>query len=437
MNVSVHASWMTVPSESEEGVLGIRIMSDSPIARAIHIGLVLDTSGSMEGDRIAAVKRTLSVLIERLQDGDKISVVGFSNAATRLFISHTIDATNRADSIKTVEQLIADGGTNMEAGIVALGEMFQGNDVKPNALVLLTDGQVNQGILSIAGLSSLLRSYLPSVPVYTLGYGSDHNAELLRSLSARTQATYTYIDNEIALPASIGDLLGGLQNEVASAATVLFPAVGWTCLELNPTENNQYHSGSLIADKPSWVMCKVAIGSYTGVSLQYTNSLTRATVVLPITFGTEIPVGEVTEQYLRCKTARTLSTVTSMLRDGRIREAKNQLTECRELLKDASQTTMVIRMRAQLDELYEEVIQSENESPQRRRGVRSNIDAIAMRTSSTAQNYSAQRGVTGGGQNVDTIFSSPAMIRHRTRMVEQYTQRVEDPDEVDTQRTIT
>lgn len=436
MNVTAHASWMREPTAAEEGVLGIRIMSDSPVARAIHIGLVLDTSGSMEGDRIAAVKRTLTVMIQRLQDGDKISVVGFSDVATRLFMSHTLDATNRAESIKTVERLDADGGTNMEAGIVALGEMFQGDSDKPNALVLLTDGQVNQGIVTTAGLASILRSYLPSVPVYTLGYGSDHNAELLRALSARTQATYTYIDNEIALPASIGDLLGGLQNEVASTSAVTFPVTGWKCLELNPAEAGRYEAGSLIADKPSWVMFSVAFGSEARLSLHYTNSTSRTSAHVPIMIGTELAVGDVTDQYLRCKTARVLSDVTDLLKQNRIREAKVLLTVCRELLTNAVQTTLVIRMKAQVDELYEEVVQSENESPQRRRGVRSNIDAIAMRTSSTAQNYSAQRGVTGG-LNVDSIFSSPAMIRHRTRMVEQYTQRAEDPDEVDTLRTIT
>ena len=436
MNVTAHASWMREPTAAEEGVLGIRIMSDSPVARAIHIGLVLDTSGSMEGDRIAAVKRTLTVMIQRLQDGDKISIVGFSDVATRLFMSHTLDATNRVDSINTVERLIADGGTNMEAGIVALGEMFQGGSDKPNALVLLTDGQVNQGIVTIAGLASLLRSYLPSVPVYTLGYGSDHNAELLRALSARTQATYTYIDNEIALPASIGDLLGGLQNEVASTSAVTFPVTGWKCLELNPAEAGRYEGGSLIADKPSWVMFSVAFGSEAILSLHYTNSTSRTSARIPIVIGTELPVGDITDQYLRCKTARVLSDVTDLLKQNRIREAKVLLSVCRELLTNATQTTLVIRMKAQLDELFEEVVQSENETPQRRRGIRSNIDAIAMRTSSTAQNYSAQRGVTGG-LTVDTIFSSPAMIRHRTRMVEQYTQRAEDPDEVETLRTIT
>ena len=437
MNVTTHASWMREPTATEEGVLGIRIMSDSPVARAIHIGLVLDTSGSMEGERIAAVKRTLTVMIQRLQDGDKISVVGFSDVATRLFMSHTLDATNRADSIKTVERLDADGGTNMEAGIVALGEMFQGDDVKPNALVLLTDGQVNQGIVTTAGLASILRSYLPNVPVYTLGYGSDHNADLLRALSARTQATYTYIDNEIALPASIGDLLGGLQNEVASTSAVTFPVTGWKCLELNPAEAGRYEAGSLIADKPSWVMFSVAFGSEARLSLHYTNSTTRTSARIPIVIGTELAACDITDQYLRCKTARVLSDVTDLLKQDRLREAKVLLTVCRDLLTNAVQTTLVIRMKAQVDELYEEVVQSENESPQRRRGVRSNIDAIAMRTSSTAQNYSAQRGVTGGGLHVDTIFSSPAMIRHRTRMVEQYTQRAEDPDVVNSLRTIT
>lgn len=415
---------MKVPTADTEGVLGIRIMGDSPIARAIHIGLVLDTSGSMEGERINAVKRTLSVLIDRLRDGDKISVVGFSNTATRLFNSHIISAANKADAIAAVDKLVADGGTNMEAGIVALGEMFQSATDKPNALVLLTDGQVNQGIVTTAGLASLLRSYLASVPVYTLGYGNDHNAELLRSISARTQAAYTYINNEIVLPASIGDLLGSLQSEVASLTTVKFPATGWTCLELNqPTEAGLYEAGSLIADKPTWIVLTANfVNRDEALSLKYKKCGSNDTITVPIVIDEILSIVELTEQFLRCKTARTLGDVTELLNSGNITQAMTLLKNCSELLNDATQTTLVIRMKAQIEEMLEEVTRAQTTH---RTGRRLNFDAMAMRAASTAQNYSAQRGVTGGG-TVDAIFSSPAVNRARTQMVEQYTIR-EDP----------
>ena len=430
MNVTVNASWMKVPTADTEGVLGVRIMSDSPIARAIHIGLVLDTSGSMEGERIGAVKRTLSVLIDRLQEGDRISVVGFSNTATRLFNSYVINAANKADAIAAVDKLVADGGTNMEAGIVALGEMFQpvagAVADKPNALVLLTDGQVNQGIVTTAGLASLLRSYLASVPVYTLGYGNDHNAELLRSISARTQAAYTYINNEIVLPASIGDLLGSLQNEVASCAAVKFPATGWGCLELNPpVETGLYEAGSLIADKPTWIVFSVDfVNRDAPLSLTYKKCGSSDAISVPIVIDESLNTVELTEQFLRCKTARTLGDVTELLGSGNIAQAKTLLKNCFDLLSGSTQTTLVIRMKAQIDEMLEEVTRVENQTPHRA-GRRLNFDAMAMRAASTAQNYSAQRGVTGGG-TVDAIFSSPAVNRARTQMIEQYTIR-EDP----------
>jgi hypothetical protein len=65
-----------------------------------------------------------------------------------------------------VAKLTADGGTNMEAGISMLGSLFTaGGSDHPDSLVLLTDGFVNEGITSLAGIHSLLNSYLPNLPV--------------------------------------------------------------------------------------------------------------------------------------------------------------------------------------------------------------------------------------------------------------------------------
>jgi von Willebrand factor type A domain len=415
MTVTIQASYAKAPTAAEDGIVGVRVLCDSPIERSIHIGLILDTSGSMEGERIAAVKRTLRVLIDKLKEGDKITVVGFANEARVVLRSHVITSDTKVETIEKACSLVADGGTNMECGIAAIGTGGE----KPDAVVLLTDGQVNQGIVSAAGLGSLIRSYLPSVPMYTLGYGDDHNAELLRALSSRTQGTYTYINSELVLPASIGDLLGGLQNEVAKSAKLVFPA-SWTCLELNPVEGGGYEIGSLIADKPTWVMLKVAAGSGDSkVSVHYT--LTNGvTGLCSCDIDESIDRLDVVEQDLRCETAKTLDTVTTMFQNGSVRQAKLHLNITLDLLtnSEAAMRPLVIHMKAQIEEMIEAATRMEFTVPNRR-----NNRALAMQTTSISANYSAQRGVSGGA----AVFSSPRMIQQQTEMVTQYTQNHEDP----------
>lgn len=416
--VTINGTFSKVPTATEDGILGIRVLGDSPITRPIHIGLVLDTSGSMEGERIKAVKKTLAVLVDKLVEGDKISVVGFSNEARVLLRSHTITADNKAATIDTVNLLEAEGGTNMECGIVGIGSSLGEN--MPDAVVLLTDGQVNQGIVTAAGLGSLIRSYLQAVPVYTLGYGEDHNAGLLKALASRTQGTYTYVNNELVLPESVGDLLGGLQSEVAKAATILFPQT-WTCLELTPVERpGEYQIGSLIADKPTWVMFKVPAGSAVDseTTIRYKDCVSSELYTKSCVFDGALDVLDITEQELRCQTARTLEEIGTMLQQGAFRGAKMKLNVMLDFLNASvsSRRPLVIHMKAQIEEMIEDVKRMEMGTPDRRQ-----ITAMAMRTTSLGANYSAQRGVTGGG----AVFSSPRQRDTQAQMVTQYTQ--EDP----------
>jgi hypothetical protein len=305
----------------------------------------------------------------------------------------------------------------MECGIVGIGSSL--GEEMPDAVVLLTDGQVNQGITSAAGLGSLIRSYLQAVPVYTLGYGEDHNAGLLKALASRTQGTYTYVNNELVLPESVGDLLGGLQSEVAKAATILFPQT-WTCLELATVEKpGEYQIGSLIADKPTWVIFKVPAG-FEGaeVTIRYKACDSAEFTTKTCTIDSSLDVLDITEQELRCQTARTLEEIGAMLQQGTFRGAKIKLNVMLDLLNASvsSRRPLVIHMKAQIEEMIEDVKRMEMGTPDRRQ-----ITAMAMRTTSLGANYSAQRGVTGGG----AVFSSPRQREARTQMVTLYSQ--EDP----------
>ena len=404
---------------NENGILGYRILATAAAAqeqaKAIHVALVMDKSGSMQGERIESVKKTLTVLIDKLELGDKITLVGFSGMAAVIINAALIgDAEARAALKASVNTLDADGGTNMEAGVVALGELFNGGS-PPDSVVLLTDGYVNEGITSVAGIYSLLNSYLPSVPVYALGYGAEHNADFMRALSSRTNGTYTFLDSEIALPASIGDLLGGLKGEVAKAASMTFPK-HWKCLELNGGDG-VIGLGSLVADKPTWVVFELptapapAPATATSPLLNYCMGETTHTIVLSSVPTDSVTSVELQEQYLRCIVARALDTASSLLKTYKINDAKALINNTIDKIATSSVAggAMAIRMKAQLEEMKEELCS----------GSSSNHHHVLLQAGSTATRYTQQRGVSGG-RHVDDMFSTPTLMRHQTQMVEQY-----------------
>lgn len=419
------ASYLKRPTATEKGQVGLRLIpsgSAAAVDRHVHIGLVLDSSGSMEGERMDSLKRTLDVLIKRLAIGDKISVVSFSNTSVIVLSGITITEENRATALSEVARLRAEGGTNLECGIAALGGLM-GSTGRPDAVVILTDGHINEGISSAGGLCSLLNSYMHLIPVYTLGYGIDHNGTLLRQISTRTQGTYTFIDTEIMLPASIGELMGALMNEVAKNAALVYPET-WTCEEPEPQTAGRYEIGSLIRDKPHWVVFSLPPGAVeTEFALTYTVDGSVRTEQIPLVDAGLDPI-EIEEQLLRCHAGKALNAVATALQNFNLTEAKRLLDEALAFIaaSSASAKPLAIRMKAQLDEM-KETVDAAAATSRRGRVAHDVLSPLLLRTTNLGANYSLQRGPSGGGahgRGPVSLFATPALEEEATAMSAHY-----------------
>lgn len=63
--------------------------------------------------------------------------------------------------------------------------------------------------------------------IFTFGFGSDHNEDMLRGLADQTHGLYYYLDKVETIPQAFADCLGGLVAVVAQNATLLLePAAG-------------------------------------------------------------------------------------------------------------------------------------------------------------------------------------------------------------------
>jgi Ca-activated chloride channel homolog len=108
----------------------------------VHLVLAVDNSGSMRwGGRATMVRKALEELAERLQPGDRLSLVAFSNNAKVL-----IEAASRADArqfIEAAEMLTGDGSTNLAEGLgqaYAVAQEAAAEGPASVRVVLLTDG---------------------------------------------------------------------------------------------------------------------------------------------------------------------------------------------------------------------------------------------------------------------------------------------------------
>ena len=317
-----------------------------------HIALLLDTSGSMEGEPLAAVIRTLHLLIDRMDEMDMLTVIQYDSTASVVVNCANMNTRAKTDIHRVVDRLTANGGTNMEDAIEVLSDVSESHI---DAIFLMTDGHVNTGITNSAGLLRLIAARLPGgTPVNTLGFGSNHNAEMLRDMAVRGCGSYTYADSTELIPAIIGDIVGGLIDQVGSHSYLTSQAGGY-CLELGVDVYHPevYRVGSLIADKLQWAVFR---GHCAPVQLTWTEGgVTHQYVATPSVGGLDIM--EMEEQVQRVHLVRTMTTVSEMIIRRDYAGAMNELTsaEHRLALSPAVGRSFILKLQAQVDEMLDDV----------------------------------------------------------------------------------
>jgi len=417
--IKVNATYLTKPTSDVNGIIGIKINGVGEVdPKQINIALLMDTSGSMEGARIESVKKTLKVLVEILSNGDVITLIGFSSEAKEILSNVTIDDSNRSFIIEEIEKLQADGGTDLGCALMKMGDLQGCIRSSHNAVVILTDGFINKGITSNAGLYSLVKSKIPSLPIYTLGYGDDHNSDLMKTLSTKTRGSYSFIQEEISLPESLGDMVGALKTEISSNATVKFPSE-WKCLEPIAEEGNTFSVGSIISNKSMWVMIKVPAGSIDKpMELTCIKSKNETST---ITFNSDDSLErmELVEQLVRCDMGKIMNDVTELMKINELNKAKDVLSKAINSLttSEAKNRNIVILIKAQMEEILSKVNDALSEFHSH------TPNALLRHASNTTSNYGNQRGRTGGGE----LFSSPMQGQYSRHMTARYADEPTNP----------
>src|SRR5262245_7052899 len=134
--------WATVRVDSK----GKGLETDrAPLA----VALVIDVSGSMQGDPIAHVIKSCEIVASLLDKRDQLAIVTFGDhAGVRIGLT-TCDDDGRKMISAALMGVAAHGSTNMHAGIEAGAGLLATAPVGlRRAMVVLSDGQPNVGLSS-------------------------------------------------------------------------------------------------------------------------------------------------------------------------------------------------------------------------------------------------------------------------------------------------
>ncbi len=157
----------------------------------LNLCLILDHSGSMNGRSLETVKKAANRLVDRLNPGDRLSVVVFDHRAKVLVPSQSIEDPEKIK--QQINRLAADGGTAIDEGLrLGIEELAKGKKDTVSQAFLLTDGENEHGdndrCLKFAQLAA---SY--NLTLNTLGFGDNWNQDILEKIADAGLGTLSYI----------------------------------------------------------------------------------------------------------------------------------------------------------------------------------------------------------------------------------------------------
>ncbi len=159
--------------------------------RHTNVYLVVDTSGSMRGDKLATAQEALRVFLDQIKgDVERVGLVEFSSQVNRIIPLDELRQ-NRADLEATIEELEAGGDTALlDAVNTAYVRLQQLNDSERiNAIVAMTDGRENHSQIGLRELTQTMQAGnergVPIV-VFCIAYGDDADYRTLEALAEAT-----------------------------------------------------------------------------------------------------------------------------------------------------------------------------------------------------------------------------------------------------------
>jgi Ca-activated chloride channel family protein len=144
---------------------------------SLALALVIDKSGSMNGQKIELAKEAARATAELLGPDDYIEVIGFDSAPEAVVRMQS--ARNRLSILRDIGRIAARGGTNIFPALDLSYQDLVVTRARIKHVILLTDGQSPE--TGITELAQVMRA--EGITISTVGIGTDVNRVLLETIA--------------------------------------------------------------------------------------------------------------------------------------------------------------------------------------------------------------------------------------------------------------
>jgi Ca-activated chloride channel family protein len=185
---------------------------------------LIDTSGSQQGMPLMQCQELMRRFIQGLNPADTFSIIDFANTTQQLSAVPLANTPqNRAQALQYINQLRADGGTELLRGIKAVLN-FPVTDVgRLRTVVLLTDGYIGNENQILAEVQQHLK---PGNRLHSFGAGSSVNRFLLNRIAELGRGISRIIRHDEAVEPVVQQFFTQINNPVLTNIQVSWQGKG-------------------------------------------------------------------------------------------------------------------------------------------------------------------------------------------------------------------
>lgn len=208
-------------------LLNFRENVPNPQRRPLNVALVIDRSGSMAGAPLRYALQAASDFVDRLTADDRLSIVVYDDHVNTLLEAALV--TDKSAIKKVLQGVRAGGLTNLSGGWLRGCELVARHktDQHVNRVLLLTDGQANNGITNSAVLIKTASTKAEEgITTTTLGFGNHFEEDLLIGMARAANGNFYFIQSLDDAADVFGIELDSLKAIAAQNLTVTLTPLG-------------------------------------------------------------------------------------------------------------------------------------------------------------------------------------------------------------------
>jgi len=180
-----------------------------------EVTLVIDRSGSMQGEKIEQVRSAALQVVEALEPGEAFNIIDYSDSIAKFSERPVVkDKQTLTQARSYISRLRADGGTNIHDALVEAMRQPATSEMLP-LTIFLTDGLPTSGETRESAIrSAVVEANTHKRRIFSFGVGYDLNAPLLTSIANATRAIPTFVFPNENVEAKVSEVFRRLSGPV-------------------------------------------------------------------------------------------------------------------------------------------------------------------------------------------------------------------------------